>query len=157
MQLSRRKALAIVAIASVLFVGSVYGWYQFAVIDSTSTIDEALSVTETSEFSVTMYPGTTNTWTFTIDNVAGAPSYTIKCELTNFDDADTDDPNDGVGVDITSFIVDAVDELSDLLDDNQAEFTIPAGPSSLSCSLTITAFGDATPGAITVELTFSRA
>ena len=110
-------------------------------------VEEPLSVAGEAEFLETMYPGQTNTWTWDIVNSAPV-AYDIKANLTYYSA-----PN---GVSITSFVVGASDETSDLLDDGSAGFQIPADE-TLSCSLTITATKDAATGTINVRLDFSRA
>ena len=128
------------------FVAGAAAWYSWQTISTTATVQESLSVTNEVEFSATMYPGETNTWTWNIVNAAPVV-YDLKADLT------CTAPN---GVAITAFVVDSTDKLSDLLDDNSAGFSIAAS-GTLSCSLTITASKDATPDTVTVTLDFSRA
>jgi hypothetical protein len=150
-----KKRFGIPALALVLLLVGAVGvaaWYTFATISSQTKVKEPLAITDEKKFDVDMYPGETNTWTWKIKNEAPV-AYTIQVTLSQFSA-----PN---GVSITSFVVDGNDLTSDLLDDGVATFSIQADPPSkqpttLPCSLTITAAKDATPGNVSIQLTFSR-
>ena len=133
-------------IALLATVSIAAAWYVFATITTTTDVLEPLSVGTETEFTTTMYPGETNTWSWPISNDAQV-AYSIQAVLTY------SAPN---GVTITSFIADGLDATADLTDDGTATFSIPAG-GTISCSLTITAAGDATPGAVDIGLDLSRA
>jgi len=142
-----KRYLGIPAVGWILLatVGVVAAWYLWGTITTTTTVQEPLSTANEVEFSTTMYPGQTNVWTWQIVNVAPV-AYDIKADLTYSAPS---------GVTITSFMANGTNETADLTDDGSAEFVIPAN-GTISCSLTITAAGDAAPGVVDVSLDFSR-
>lgn len=144
----------LIGLLILILVGVAMATYVVTTIESTTRIEEPITVTELKEFEESMYPGETSTWTFRVDNAANIP-YTITFMLTAFDDADTDDPNDGKGADISRFVVDHEDLTSDLLDDGKATATVSPGQ-SITGSLTIKTAKDSRPGTVTVRISIAR-
>lgn len=121
--------------------------YAVTSISSQTAVQEAVTVTEVTPLAASMYPGETNTWTFTVSNAAPDVNYTITLIPNVVADS-------GVNAIITSVTVDGTEITPD--QSGNYVFTLYAGSTS-TVDVTIQVTSDSAPGTVSVSMTVDRA
>jgi len=129
-----------------LLATTVGAYVVTSAIGSSTTIEEPITTSDVALFTSTMYPGQTNTYTFTVSNAAPDVSYTITLIPTLTLDS-------GVNAQISSVTVDGTEITPDA--NGNYVFTIGAGLTS-TVDVTIQTTTDSAPGTVSLVITVDR-